>query len=221
MKVIAIFLWASCFSLPFVSCSQNGKQTTNKKQERVIQVGGGCEGCEAIYESPIPFEKLLHIDTLPDYFEPGPKLIVNGVIYKADRKTPASNVVMYLYHTDQKGLYSGGEKETGWGKRHGSIRGWIKTNEKGEYQFLTLKPASYPGSTIPAHIHPTVKEACCTEYYIDDYFFDDDVFLTKQERTKLTQRGGNGILQLKMKNGIYYATRNITLGLNIPAYPKQ
>ncbi len=221
MKFIAIFLWVSCFSLPLVSCSQNGKQTNNKKQQKLIQVGGGCEGCEAIYETPIPFEKLLYIDTLPDYFEAGLKLIVSGVIYKADGKTPASDVVMYLYHTDQQGLYSDGEHETGWGKRHGSIRGWIKTNEKGEYQFLTLKPASYPGSTIPAHIHPTIKEVCCTEYYIDDYLFDNDVFLTKEERRKLSERGGNGILQLKMNNGIYYAARNIILGLHIPDYPKQ
>lgn len=213
MKLITIFIWFLCFVLPLASCSQNKKKG--------IQVGGGCEGCEAIYESPVPFTQLSYIDTLPDYFEQGPKLIVTGIIYKADGKTPASNVVMYLYHTDQKGLYSGGEKQTGWGKRHGSIRGWIKTNEKGQYRFLTLKPASYPGSTIPAHIHPTIKEACCSEYYIDDYLFEEDVFLTKQERKKLTQRGGNGILKTELRNGIYYATRNIILGLNIPAYPKQ
>lgn len=220
MKLICIFLLFSFFVLPLASCSQNKKKTNNKTHQHLIQVGGGCEGCEAIYESPIPFKQLSHIDTLPDYFQSGPKLYISGIIYKADGKTPAPDVVMYVYHTDQHGLYSGGENEKGWGKRHGSIRGWIKTNEKGEYRFVTLKPASYPGTTIPAHIHPTIKEDCCTEYYIDDYLFDDDVFLTKKERAKLTERGGNGILKPQLSNGVYYAVRNIILGLHIPNYPE-
>ena len=64
---------------------------------------GQCEGCEAIYESPIPHEKLPYVDTLPDYFEAGPKMIVYGVVYKNDGKTPAPDVVIYAYHTDQEG----------------------------------------------------------------------------------------------------------------------
>ena len=44
------------------------------------------------------------------------------------------------------------------GRRHGYIRGWMKTNEKGQYRFYTLKPASYPNSTAVKHIHPTIKE---------------------------------------------------------------
>jgi protocatechuate 3,4-dioxygenase, beta subunit len=30
--------------------------------------------------------------------------------------------------------------ETGWGKRHGYLRGWMKTNEKGGHKFFTLMP---------------------------------------------------------------------------------
>lgn len=91
-------------------------------------------------------------------------------------------MVLYVYHTDQTGHYSKKGNETGLGKRHGYIRGWLKTNEHGGFKFYTLKPASYPQSKIPAHIHPTVKEPGINEYYIDDFLFDDDVFLTAEER---------------------------------------
>src|SRR5215213_4221665 len=142
-------------------------QTDNRTDARTkVKVGGGCEGCEAIYESRIPFNKLSWIDTLPDFHEAGPKMVISGVIYQADGKTPAKDVVLYVYHTDQTGHYSRKGNETGWGKRHGYIRGWMKTNEKGEYKFYTLRPAAYPNANIPQHIHPTIKEPDKNEYWI-------------------------------------------------------
>ena len=183
------------------------------------KVGGGCEGCEAIFESPIPFNKLSWIDTLPDFNEPGPKMVISGIIYKPDGKTPAKDVVLYVYHTDQTGHYSKKGNEKGWGKRHGYIRGWVKTNEKGEYKFYTLRPAAYPGENIPQHIHPTIKEAGINEYWIDEYLFDDDPKLTSAERAKAENRGGSGIIKLQNKNGMLYGERNIILGKNVPGYP--
>jgi protocatechuate 3,4-dioxygenase, beta subunit len=208
MKRMFLFLSIVCY---FSGCTQ--AQDKNNRHT----VGGGCEGCEAVYESPVPFDKLSFIDTLPDFFETGPKLIVSGVIYKADGITPAPGVVLYIYHTNQNGLYSGGEK--GWGKRHGRIRGWMKTNEKGEYKFYTLIPASYPNSDNEKHIHPVIKEEGLNEYYIDEFVFDNDKLLTSAKRKKLENRGGNGVLVTELKEGIYYAERDIYLGRNIPGYP--
>ena len=76
------------------------------------QIGGSCEGCEAVFECPVPFDKLSWIDTLPDFGEPGPKMMISGVIYKADGKTPAKDVVLYIYHTDQEGNYTNKNNET-------------------------------------------------------------------------------------------------------------
>jgi protocatechuate 3,4-dioxygenase beta subunit len=205
---------AALLIIPFSACLQH------KKPQGDIKAGGLCEGCEAIYESPVSFAQLNETDTLPDFEEEGIKLNISGTVYKSDGKTPAPDVIIYLYHTDQKGVYAAKEKSTGWAKRHGYIRGWLKTNAKGEYNFFTLRPASYPGSTIPAHIHPTIKEQGITEYYIDDFLFDDDPFLTEAERRKLPERGGNGILKLKKSGDIYFGERNIILGKNIPEYPK-
>lgn len=204
-------------ALALSGCSQGNQQ----KQKTALQkVGASCEGCEAIYEQAPNFNTLDEIDTLPDFSERGPKLIVSGVIYKADGKTPAPGVILYVYHTDQAGRYTPKKGQTGWAGRHGYIRGWIKTNPRGEYKFYTLLPGHYPGTNIPAHIHPIVKEPDKNEYWIDEFLFDDDKFLTAEERKKNRNLGGDGIMKLKNVNGVLYGERNIYLGKNVPNYPK-
>lgn len=86
------------------ACSQN----TPVVSDRVLTkaVGGSCEGCEAIYESPVPFAALNEVDTLPLFGEAGPRLVViSGTVDKSDGKTPTPDVVLYVYHTDQTGKY--------------------------------------------------------------------------------------------------------------------
>ena len=212
LLVIIITATASC------GCSQTNREKNQVKKNNSNYVGGPCEGCEAIYETPVPFEKLKAADTLPDFNEPGPKLEISGIVYQADGKTPAGNVVIYVYHTDQAGRYTPGPGAVGWEKRNGRIRGWVKTDKNGSYQFHTLKPASYPNSNIPAHIHIVVKEPDRNEYYIDEYLFEGDRFLTPSERKRQERRGGNGIILLKEREGMLYGTRDIILGQNIPGY---
>ena len=156
---------------------------------------------------------------MPDFFEPGPKIEISGTIYQQDGHTPAGGVVFYVYHTEQRGHYAKKGDETGWGKRHGYIRGWTKTDKNGFYKFYTLVPASYPNSRNPRHIHPTVKEPGKNEYYIDEYLFADDPLLPEKEKTNTGTRGGNGVVKPYLKDGMLHATRKIILGLNIPNYP--
>ena len=219
MRQILSFVLVAFVALQ--SCGQNSTSSKNKMANNEIKVGGHCEGCEAIYESPVPFEQLNEVDTLPDFNEAGPKIEIKGIIYKPDGKTPAPGVVLYVYHTDQKGLYSTKGNDQGGGKRHGYIRGWIKTNEKGEYRFYTLVPASYPNSTNPKHIHPIIKEPGYSEYWIDEFLFSDDPLLPDKERNRSQPVGGNGVLKTEMKDGMLHATRNIILGLNVRDYPNQ
>ncbi|WP_421826653.1 intradiol ring-cleavage dioxygenase [Larkinella sp.] len=187
---------------------------------QTAKVGGPCEGCEAIYENPVPFDKLDSVVKLPDAAWDGKKpLGINGTVYKADGKTPAPGVILYVYHTDETGHYSRKGDEKGWAKRHGSIRGWIRTDAKGAYKFVTLRPAPYPGASDPAHIHIFLKEPGLNEYYIDEFLFSDDPLLTADKRQKLENRGGSGILVLKDVGNMYKAERNIYLGKNIPNYP--
>ena len=64
----------------------------------------------------------------------------------------------------------------------------------------------------------TIKEPGKNEYYIDSIVFDDDPLLTRDERSKLENRCGSGIVSPKLKDGILTINRNIILGLNIPNY---
>lgn len=204
-----------CVSL--TCCAQNNTQVKNKQSG--VLVGGPCEGCEAIYESPVPFEAMNEVDTLPIFSEQGPKLMISGTVYKSDGKTPAPDVVLYVYQTDQTGKYRITGKEKGWGRRHGSIRGWMKTNKRGEYKFYTVRPASYSQTGPPAHIHVTVKEPDKNEYYIDDFHFSDDPWLTAEMKQEQRSRGGNGILTLEKKGDLFYGKRDIFLGKNVTDYP--
>ncbi|HWJ03268.1 MAG TPA: intradiol ring-cleavage dioxygenase, partial [Verrucomicrobiae bacterium] len=168
--------------------------------------------------SPVPFQQLSYSDTLPDYRSKGQKLHLMGVVYQNDGRTPAPGVVLYIYHTDQTGVYPtrGGEK--GWDKRHGYLRGWIKTNQQGQYAFYTLKPVGYNHGKAPAHIHITVKEPDVNEYWIDEYLFADDPQLSKEDRERAPKRGGNGIMQTQRKGDILVARRDIILGKNVLDY---
>lgn len=192
------------------SCNSQTKHALNR------HVGGNCEGCEAIYEYGT--KKLSPIDTLPRYENNEPKLKISGTVFKKDGKTPAENVIIYIYHTNRQGLYETKGDETGWAKRHGFIRGWVKTEKDGSYTFHTFKPAPYPNGSESAHIHITVKEPDKNEYYIDNYLFDDDSLLTEEFRKDRKNRGGSGIIKLKDKNGILLIERDIFLGKNIPNY---
>lgn len=180
-------------------------------------VGGPCEGCEAVFE--FGNKELFPVDTLPDFNDEGQKIKITGIIYQADGKTPAKDVILYIYHTDQNGIYPTKGDETGWAKRHGYIRGWINTNDDGKYTFYTLKPGTYPSRNAPAHIHPVILEPDGKYYWIEEYLFEDDPLLTENELSKSYPRGGNsGVLSLKKEGNLWIGERDIILGKNVPGY---
>jgi protocatechuate 3,4-dioxygenase beta subunit len=200
-------------------CAESNTNAQSQKTNNQTRIGGECEGCEAIYENKSPFSNLDWQLTLPGYNENGPKLHISGLVYKADGRTPAAGTILYFYHTNQSGVYPQNDNETGWGRRHGYIRGWLKTNAKGEYSIKTLKPGAYPSRGAAAHIHCIVKENNFNEYYIGDFLFDDDPLLTSSEKSALNIPGGSGMLHLRQENGILYGTRNIFLGKHVRDYP--
>ncbi len=213
-----VFIILLLYGISTAGCSQKNKEN-NASQKGELLVGGNCEGCEAIFECPVLFKDLVYTDTLPDFYDQGPRIEISGTVLHNDGKTPAADIIMYVYHTDQTGIYPKKGNETGWAKRHGYIRGWIKTDKNGIYKFYTLVPASYPQSKNPKHIHATIKEPGKSEYWIDDYFFAEDPFL-QNENSSRPPRGGNGIINPVKDSDMLKATRNIILGLNIPGYPK-
>ena len=180
-------------------------------------VGGPCEGCEAVFE--YGDRTLSPVDTLPDFQDDGPKLKVTGTIYQKDGKTPAEGVILYIYHTDQTGRYPTRGDETGWARRHGYLRGWVKTGKDGKYTFYTLKPGTYPNRSAPAHIHPIILEPDGKYYWLGSYHFEGDPLLTEKEIAPKAPRGGSsGLLSLRKKGDLWVGVRDIILGKNVPGY---
>ena len=205
------------------SCNGQTKNSSTKQQSennKSLVVGGPFENGDFMYVG-MP-ENIKSVDTSAGWSQNGQKLLITGTIYKLDGKTPAPDVILYYYHTDIKGYYPNNYNLDQRVKRHGYIRGWIKSDENGNYSIYTVRPASYPNTDFEAHIHPAIKEPNIEkEYYIDEFVFDDDKLLTREKRKKLQNRGGSGVLRVLEKGDLQIAEHNIILGLNIPNYPEK
>ena len=189
----------------------------SQQRQSYTLVGESCEGCEAIFE--YGDKELSPVDTLPDFHNKGLKIKVTGTIYQNDGKTPAKGVILYIYHTNQNGIYATKGGETGWAKRHGYIRGWIKTGKDGKYTFYTLKPGTYPDRSSPAHIHPIILEPNGKYYWLGSYHFKGDPLLTEKEISPESPRGGSsGLLSLQKEGNLLVGKRDIILGKNVPGY---
>jgi protocatechuate 3,4-dioxygenase, beta subunit len=157
-----------------------------------------------------------NIKIVPDN-EPGEPLIVSGTIYSPDGKQPLEGITLSVYQTDATGVYttSGGDN------RATRIHGVMRTNAQGKYEFRTIKPGSYPNSRNPAHIHAYVSGPGYPEYWIDEYHFSDDPFISDDDKRRASgqgtfspilslTRGADGILRAVRDIRVERCTRNCT-----------
>jgi protocatechuate 3,4-dioxygenase beta subunit len=182
-------------------------------RERVV--GLPCEGCEAVFEGQP--EHLSSRARIGQRDEQGDPMLVTGKVIDAQGR-PAGGVVAYAYQTNSKGIYPTSDKNRGQAAhRHGTLRAWALTDAQGRYAFDTIRPAGYPGTDLPAHIHMHIIERGRCTYYIDDIMFSDDPRLTPERIRRLTLgRGGNGVGQPLLRDGVWYITRDVVLGKNVP-----
>lgn len=206
------------------SCNRQTKSGDNKATNIADNVGGAFENREFTYYGIS--KTISPTDTSSGWKQNGQKLLLTGIVYQIDGKTPASNVLLYYYHTNTDGKYLHKPEESRsmppneLGQTHGYIRGWVKTDSLGRYFIFTVRPGVYPTKDAPAHVHITVKEPNdIKEYYIDDFVFDDDKLVNTEFRNKMENRCGSGVLRLVNKDNLFIGERNIILGLNIPNYP--
>ena len=146
---------------------------------------------------------------------------IEGVVHDASGRA-AVGVIVYAYHTNARGLYPPDESRSRQPiTRHGRLRGWAMTDAHGRYRFDTIRPAGYPRSDQPQHVHMHVIEVGCCTYYIDDLLFEDDPRLTPSKRREYDRgRGGTGVARPRRDDaGVWLVTRDIVLGQAIPGYP--
>ena len=140
--------------------------------------------------------------------EPGERLIVSGYIFGPDGKKPLSGVSVYVYHTDTKGLYTPDTNDN----RNPRLRGYMRTDAKGYYEYSTIKPAQYPNNRIPAHIHYVVNASGFKEK-IFEIVFEGDNFLTEEIRRDASrEESAYSIRKLERdQQGVLRCTQDITL----------
>lgn len=206
------------------SCNVQSNSKTQNQNKGDLDVnkiiGGGCEGCELMYEG-MP-EQIMHEDISIGWTKGKQKLVLTGKVYQLDGKTPASGVILYYWHTDDEGLYASSIKTPIKAKEHGQLRGWVKSDAYGNYSIKTSRPAAYPNDNIPQHIHLSIKEPDIpNEYFADLYFDDDPLYLTHKKKNGKLDRAGTELLRVVLDNDIQIAEHNIVLGINIPNYPSK
>lgn len=201
-------------SFPFLANCDIFAQSSSKdilsQIRKIANPPNDCDNwCGSAHEAP---DNVSSKTVLADKNDEGEPLIISGTVYEKDGKTPASNVLIYAYHTNAKGYYGRAKIDHPHGKHHG----WMLTDNRGHYQFRTIKPAQYPVRDTPAHIHFTLAGVSFKEYWIDDIWFEGDNLITLEIKKKqMTGRGGfNPILSLdKGTDGVLHGVRNIKLGI--------
>ena len=171
-------------------------------------IGGPCEGCDWVFDG-MP-SKLASTARIAPAGTPGRPLVLEGVV-TTQAGTPAPDVIVYAYHTDDTGIYPRA------GNRHGSLRGWARTDAAGRYRFDTIRPRAYPSGGIPEHVHMHVIEPGKGTYYIDDARFTDDPLISDRNR-RSAERGGNGLVTPALRDGVWHVRRDVVLGRNLSGY---
>ncbi|MBL8512587.1 MAG: hypothetical protein JNJ55_01245 [Betaproteobacteria bacterium] len=181
--------------------------------ERIL---GRCEGCESVFEGrPATLASRARIAPPGSA---GEALMIEGTVKNA-AGSPVVGVIVYAYQTDHKGLYPANPALRGASARHGLYRGFAVTDAKGQYAFDTIRPAGYPGTDLPQHIHMHIVEPGRCTYYIDDIVFDDDPRLDARQRANHAGgRGGGGLAKPLKRDGAWRVTRDIELGKGIREY---
>ncbi|MCC6463647.1 MAG: heme-binding domain-containing protein [Saprospiraceae bacterium] len=157
-------------------------------------------------------EQLSAVLTIAGDSEPGERLVLRGRLLQSDGKTPMANAILYAYHTNAEGLYAKTGKETGVQRWHGHLHGWLKTDAGGRYEIRTIRPAPYPGTQIPAHIHTALwaPEQGIEPQFMEEFQFDDDPLVAKTVREKARRdpaRSGLFVLR-RDASGVWQGEKN-------------
>jgi len=116
--------------------------------------------------------------------EPGEPLVISGRVFAPDGETPVAGIIVYGYHTDATGHYT----------KNGSMRpprlqGWARTDAEGRFEFSTIRPAAYPGRSIPAHVHFILWGAGYPRQWVDELRFEGDPFVTSRMLAEAAEAG--------------------------------
>ena len=150
---------------------------------------------------------LNNVDTIPGFDTKPEKLKITGTIYKSDGKTPAKDVILYVYQSDENGNYKMKRDENR--NRYVQNRGWVKTDADGHYTLYTYMPGKFTHKELK-QIHRVIKEPGKPEYEVSPFFFNDDP-LIPQLTLACRAKSVVSMLRLDEKDGMLVAVKDIKL----------
>jgi protocatechuate 3,4-dioxygenase, beta subunit len=152
--------------------------------------------------------QLNNTDTIPDFESKPDKLKITGTIYQSDGKTPARDIILYVYQTDEEGNFE--LKRDDLHKRYVYHRGWVKTNADGQYTIYTFMPGKYIRSKELKQIHRVIKEPGKPEYELNSFFFNDDPLIPDLTLACRAQ-AVKSMLRLEKEGNMFIASKDIIL----------
>lgn len=119
--------------------------------------------------------------------EPGTRLTLKGSVIDQSGN-PLAGARVYVYQTSAKGWYSDRAAHVSGNsgdQKHARLFGYVIADTQGTFEVKTIRPAGYPQSTLPAHIHVEVKSAPeDNRALVTEVQFSDDPRLTPEARQR-------------------------------------
>jgi protocatechuate 3,4-dioxygenase beta subunit len=139
--------------------------------------------------------------------EPGESLVISGVVFRADGRTPLANASIYVYQTDVRGYYA---TENPRASDNPRLHGYLRTDAQGRYEFRTVRPGSYPGSRNPGHIHYHVSAPGHRER-VFEVVFEGDTLIPERWRRDASPDAFVAIVRLIQSGSALRGDHNVTL----------
>jgi len=134
-----------------------------------VRTGGDIEG--PFYRKGAPLQsKLAGKD------EVGKRLSVRGFVVKGPSCVPVAGAVLDVWQATAEGRYDNDDPRNPPAKDSFRLRGRVKTDAKGRFEFLTIWPGRYkigPQRWRPAHLHLKVSAPGCESLTTQLYFKGD------------------------------------------------
>jgi catechol 1,2-dioxygenase len=133
------------------------------------------EATEKDIEGPFYRDGAPMRSTLFDKGQKGDVLVVTGTVVARNGR-PLAAALLDLWQCNADGKYDNDDPNNPPKKDQFILRGRVKTNDKGEYSFTTIKPVPYPigeNQYRPAHIHVKASKDGYTALTSQIYFKGD------------------------------------------------
>jgi protocatechuate 3,4-dioxygenase beta subunit len=109
--------------------------------------------------------------------EPGEPLRVEARVLAEGK--PVDGAMVYAYQTSARGWYAAAAPHVSGNSgdhKHARLFGYCRTDAQGRFELATVRPAGYPRSDLPAHIHLAIEGA--GHERVTEIRFSDDPRLT-------------------------------------------